>query len=116
MHLISTRPSRKQRRSCASFLRLRSSDERTCASEARLPNRKQEAFNGEEFLGFAKSYLSQAFPNPQRIHCPPDPDLQRMAEHPIPERDDEVSNHLTCCSPCFNRYMGILADLKRKAG
>jgi hypothetical protein len=35
-----------------------------------------------EFFGFAKSYLSVTFPNPQRIGCPPDADLQRMAEHP----------------------------------
>lgn len=39
-----------------------------------------------------------------------------MAEHPK-EADPFVSQHLTCCSPCFNRYMEILADLKRrKAG
>ena len=24
------------------------------------------------------------------------------------------SEHLTCCSPCFNRYMEILANLKRR--
>jgi hypothetical protein len=48
---------------------------------------------------------------------PPDSDLQRMAEHPVPEQDDEISKHLTCCSPCFNRYMEILAELRRrKAG
>lgn len=77
---------------------------------------KKEAFNEEEFLGFAKSYLSEAFPNPQRINCPRDADLQIMGEHPIPERDDEISKHLTGCSPCFNRYMEILADVKRRAG
>jgi hypothetical protein len=68
-----------------------------------------------EFFGFAKSYLSQAFPNPQRVGCPADPDLQRMAEHPVEARDTEVSEHLTCCSPCFNRYTGILAELKRRS-
>ena len=73
--------------------------------------------NEEEFLGFAKSYLSEAFPNPQRIGCLPDSDLHRMAGHPIPERDDEISKHLTSCSPCFNRLMELLAELKRrKAG
>ena len=75
---------------------------------------KRQEFNEGEFFGFAKSYLSEAFPNPNRIDCPADSDLQGMAEHPIPERDDEVSKHLTCCSPCFNRYMEILADLKRR--
>jgi hypothetical protein len=82
-----------------------------------MPRNKRPEFNEDEFFGFAKSYLSEAFPNPHRIDCPPDSHLQRMAEHPIPERDDEVSKHLTCCSPCFNRYMEILADRKRgKAG
>jgi len=82
-----------------------------------LPKARKVAFNEEQFFGFAKSYLSEAFPNPSRIDCPPDSDLQRMAEHPISERDDQSSKHLTRCSPCFNRYMEILAELKsRKAG
>ncbi len=82
-----------------------------------MSKNKPQEFNEEEFFGFAKSYLSEAFPNPQRIDCPPDSDLQRMAEHPVSERDDEVSKHLIGCSPCFKRYMEILAELKRrKAG
>jgi len=59
---------------------------------------------------------TEAFLNPLRVGCPADSDLQRMAEHPIESRDAEVSEHLTYCSPCFNRYMEILADLKRKGG
>jgi hypothetical protein len=72
-----------------------------------------DEFNEPEFLCFAKSYLSEAFPNPQRIGCPPDYDLQRMAEHPVEARDAAVSEHLTCCSPRFKRYMEILAGLKQ---
>jgi len=75
-----------------------------------------DVLNEAEFFGFAKSYLSEAFPNPQRIGCPPDSDLQRMAEHPVEARDAAASEHSISCSPCFNRYMEILADLKRKAG
>lgn len=67
-----------------------------------------------EFFGFAKWYLSEAFPNSQRIGCPADSDLQRMAEHPVEVWDAEVSEHLTCCSPCFNRYMEILASLRHR--
>jgi len=74
-----------------------------------------DEFNEAEFFRFAKSYLSEAFPNPQRVGCPPDSDLQRMAEHPVEARDMNVSEHLTCCSPCFNRYMAILAALKRRS-
>ncbi len=77
-------------------------------------NTAKDDFDEAEFFGFAKSYLSEAFPNPQRIGCPPDSDLQRMAEHPVEARDAEVSAHLTCCSPCFKRYMEILASLRQK--
>jgi len=76
-------------------------------------NNKRKEINEEEFFGFAKPYLSEAFPNPQRIDCPPDSELTRLAEHPRGARPS-VSQHLTCCSPCFNRYMEILADLKRR--
>ena len=78
-----------------------------------MRNKKRKEINEEEFFGYAKSYLSEAFPNPQRIDCPPDSELTRLAEHPR-ETNRSVSQHLTCCSPCFNRYMEILADLKRK--
>ena len=81
-----------------------------------MRNKKRKEINEEEFFGFAKSYLSEAFPNPQRIDCPADSELTRLAEHPK-EADPSVSQHLTSCSPCFNRYMEILADFKRrKAG
>lgn len=78
--------------------------------------KKQKEFNEDEFFGFARSYLSEAFPNPQRIDCPPDSDLKGMAEHPSEAEHAHVSQHLTCCSPCFNRYMEILTELKKKAG
>jgi len=76
-------------------------------------NEKRKEINEQEFFGFAKSYLSEAFPNPQRIDCPPDSELTRLAELPR-EANPSVSQHLTCCSPCFNRYMEILTDLKRR--
>ena len=79
-------------------------------------NKARREIDEEEFFGFAKKYLSEAFPNPQRIDCPPDSDLIGLAEHPK-QADPFTPQHLTCCSPCFNRYMEILADLKRrKAG
>jgi hypothetical protein len=68
----------------------------------------------QEFLEFARSYLSEAFPNPQRIGCPTDWELIRMSEHPKEELHASISEHLTFCSPCFNRYMEILGELKRR--
>jgi hypothetical protein len=78
-----------------------------------MRNKNLKDINEEEFFGFAKSYLSEAFPNSQRIDCPPDGELTRLAERPT-EADPFVPQHLTCCSPCFNRYMEILTYLQRR--
>jgi hypothetical protein len=79
-----------------------------------MPEPKQrKEITEEEFLGFAKSYLSEAFPNPQRVGCPPDSDLSRLAERPR-ESHPSVSQHLTHCSPCFIRYMELLDELKKR--
>ena len=75
---------------------------------------EREAFRKEEeLLVFARSYLSDAFPNPERTGCPPDDALRLMAIRPL-ESDESISEHLTCCSPCFNAYMGHLAQAKAK--
>jgi len=76
------------------------------------PKQRRE-IKEEEFLGFAKSYLSEAFPNPQRIGCPADSELKGLAEHPK-GADPLISPHLTHCSPCFNRYMELLAGLRKR--
>jgi hypothetical protein len=80
-----------------------------------MPRKRRREHSGDEeqFLGFAKSYLSESFPNPQRIGCPEDSGLQRMAEHPVETRDVALGEHITRCSPCFKRYMEILASLRR---
>ena len=68
----------------------------------------------QEFLDFAHSYLSEAFPNPQRIGCPLDWDLINMSERPNEAKHASISQHLCYCSPCFRRYMEILGELKRR--
>ena len=69
--------------------------------------------NEEELLVFARSYLSDAFPNPERTGCPPDDALRLMAIRPH-ESGDFVSGHLAYCSPCFNAYLGHLAQARAK--
>ncbi len=64
----------------------------------------------KDLLDFAHSYLSEAFPNPDRQGCPPDSALQGLALNPH-ESEAPVSEHLTCCSPCFRRYMELLPQL-----
>jgi len=81
-----------------------------------MRDKKRKEISEQEFFGFAKSYLSEAFPNPQRIGCPPEHELKHQAEHPK-ETNPAVIQHITSCSPCFTRYVEILAELKhRKAG
>jgi hypothetical protein len=63
----------------------------------------------EELLVFARSYLSDAFPNPERTGCPPDDALKAMALGQS-AGNESVSEHLTCCSPCFKAYIGYLAQ------
>jgi len=70
--------------------------------------------NEEEFFGFAKKYLSEAFPNPEWIDCPPDSEFTGLAGQPR-QADPFVPQHITGGSPYFNRYMEILADLERRA-
>jgi hypothetical protein len=67
----------------------------------------------EELLVFSRPYLSDAFPNPERTGCPPDDALRLMAIRPL-GCDESVSEHLTCCSPCFNAYTGYLVQTKAK--
>lgn len=64
-------------------------------------------------LKFARRYLSEAYPNPERIGCPSDHQLRFMAVQPQ-QADPVVSEHLTFCSPCFNRYMDFLAELRHE--
>ena len=75
-------------------------------------NTKRETLPEEEqLLVFARSYLSDAFPNPERAGCPSDDALRLMAIQPV-DSDPSLSEHLMCCSPCFNAYMGYLAEAR----
>src|SRR5258707_1409733 len=64
-----------------------------------------------ELLDFARSYLSEAFPNPDRQGCPPDAALRTLACNPN-KSEPTVTEHLAVCSPCIRRYTELLAELK----
>src|SRR5215470_18084076 len=66
---------------------------------------------GKDLLDFARSYLSEAFPNPDRTGCPPDAALRSLVFNPR-ESQSGVTEHLASCSPCFRRYGELLAELK----
>jgi hypothetical protein len=67
-----------------------------------------------DLLHFARSYLSEAFPNPDRQGCPPADALRMLAWRPM-QGDKSISDHLTCCSPCFSAYMAHLGEAREEA-
>lgn len=75
--------------------------------------RDRRAFDKKEraLLDFARSYLSEGFPNPDHEGCPPDDALRSLAFTPR-ESQPDVTEHLATCSPCFRRYSELLAELK----
>src|SRR5258708_1120804 len=77
----------------------------------RIKNRAALEMKKRELLDFARSYLSEAFPNPDRQGCPPDAALRSLAFNPR-ENEPTVTEHLATCSPCFRRYSELLGELK----
>jgi hypothetical protein len=77
----------------------------------RIKDRATLEKKNRELLDFARSYLSEAFPNPDRQGCPPDDSLRSLAFKPT-ESEAVVTEHLAVCSPCFRRYSELLALLK----
>src|SRR5882672_6098998 len=69
----------------------------------RIKNRAALETKKRELLDFARSYLPEAFPNPDRQGCPPDAALRSLAFNPN-ESEPTVTEHLAVCSPCFRRY------------
>jgi hypothetical protein len=80
----------------------------TDIKKRRLFKRDQDLFD------FARAYLSEAFPNPERKGCPPDEKLRDLAVRPT-ESNVRITDHLTCCSPCFKAYMAHLSLVRVEA-
>lgn len=75
--------------------------------------KRDSQIDEERLLKFGKQYLSEAFPNPDRNGCPSEDALRLAAFHPQ-NAEPGISEHLSCCSPCFNRYMAFLAELQEE--
>ena len=75
-----------------------------------MKHRRVPKDNYQELFRYARSYLSSAFPNPNREDCPEDAALITMAADPL-TADPYVEEHVSFCSPCFTRYMAVLDDL-----
>lgn len=77
----------------------------------RIKDRSGLERQSKEFLAFARSYLSDAFPNADRQGCPPDESLQSLAANPS-ESQAAITEHIASCSPCFRRYSELLTDVQ----
>src|SRR5260370_1132584 len=77
----------------------------------RMKDRRAFEKKDKDLLDFAHSYLSAAFPNPDRQGCPPDAALPSLALSPT-QSEPTVTEHLAACSPCFRRYAELLAQLR----
>src|SRR5215469_16672354 len=77
----------------------------------------KDATHNQSLIEFADKYLREAFPNPTRVGCPDDEALQKLAEHPM-RANMFITQHISCCSPCYARYATLLQDLRtsRSAG
>ncbi len=75
--------------------------------------KRNSQIDEERLLKFGKHYLSEAFPNPDRVGCPPEEALRLAAVEPQ-RADSAVSEHLTFCSPCFTRYLDFLNKLREE--
>src|SRR6266513_1354272 len=79
--------------------------------KTRVKNQSAFEEKSKDLLDFARNYLSNAFPNPDRQGCPPDAALRSLAFKPK-ESQPAVTEHLAACSPCFRRYGELLAELR----
>jgi hypothetical protein len=73
----------------------------------------KQPVNDKRFFHFARSYLREAFPNPERVGCPAEEELRKLVETPL-KSDVSITEHLSCCSPCYSQYSALLEEQKRR--
>lgn len=82
------------------------------ARKTAMETQKHRAMITERhLLGFARSYLSEAFPNPGRQGCPSLDALRAFAERST-RSEGLISSHLSVCSPCYNDYLACLERVR----
>jgi hypothetical protein len=70
-------------------------------------NRSREFASADELVGFAQSYFSNDFQNPEQLDCPSPATLRAYARSgKLP--DESLRKHLFGCSECFREYRATL--------
>jgi len=64
-------------------------------------------------LEWFRQAIVRAYPNPERLGCPPPDALEGMARRTVPMVAAE-QDHIFHCSPCFSRYLGIRNEIRRR--
>ena len=63
-----------------------------------------------------KRYFSTAFPNPDRIGCPPQEILKAMALRQYDrQKAQEWDDHMSHCSPCFNDFVAFREGVRESS-
>lgn len=78
------------------------------ASKRRKKTRRKSP-SEKALLGYLKRHLSNDFPNPTHVGCPPLEALERNATDPI-HANESVSKHVAHCSPCYRLYSRLLRE------
>lgn len=65
----------------------------------------------KELLEAFERIIHEDFPNPQRIGCPGDETLLKLAEGSVHVQQTRLLAHIRQCAPCFDQ----LKELRRKA-
>jgi len=66
----------------------------------------------EEFRDIIQQTILTKFPNPERKGCPGSPVLKELANRPRPVRD-AAWEHVLNCSPCYQEFLELRAQVKR---
>ena len=64
-------------------------------------------------LEWFRQAIIRAYPNPDRIGCPPPDALEGMARRTVPMGQTE-QDHIFHCSPCFSTYLDIRNQIRRQ--
>ena len=64
-------------------------------------------------LEWFRQAIVRAYPNPDRVGCPPPEALEGMARRTVPMGTAE-QDHIFHCSPCFSTYLAIRNHARRQ--